>query len=178
MEELIKKAQNGDEESFTKLILYIKNDLYKIAKTRITEEEDIQDAIQETMIETYNSIRKLKDIKKFKLWTIKILINKCNHIYKKKYKKDVYITDYDLDKSLSFSSYNNVEDNLNFYSLIKNLDYDERLIIVLYYMEKYTLKEISKIIKLKENTVKSKFYRARIKIKENYEGGLKNGSLR
>ena len=78
MEKKKKKAQKGDEESFTKLILYIKNDLYKIAKTRITEEEDIQDAVQETMIETYNSIRKLKDIKKFKLWTIKILINKCN----------------------------------------------------------------------------------------------------
>lgn len=178
MEDLIKKAQKGDEESFTKLILYIRNDLYKIAKTRITEDADIQDAIQETMIETYKSIKKLKDLQKFKAWTIKILINKCNRIYKKRYRKDIFLADYDLDKCMTFSSYNNVDNDLNFYSLINDLDYDEKLIIVLYYMEKYTLKEISKILKMKENTVKSKLYRARIKIKEKYEGGIKNESVR
>ena len=178
MEELIRKAQKGDEEAFTKLILYIKNDLYKIAKTRITEEADIQDAIQETMIETYKSIKKLKDIQKFKIWTIKILINKCNRIYKKRYKRDVYISDYDLDKHIISNSYSNIENDLNFYSLINNLDYNERIIIVLYYMEKYTIKEIAKILKMKENTVKSKLYRARIKIKEKHEGGNKNGSIR
>lgn len=178
MEELIRKAQKGNEEAFTKLILYIKNDLYKIAKTRIIEEEDIQDVIQETMIETYKSIRKLKDIQKFKIWVIKILINKCNKLYKKRYKGDVYISDHDLDKHITSNSYSNMENDLNFYSLINTLDYNERIIIVLYYMEKYTVKEIAKILKMKENTVKSKLYRARIKIKEKYEGGIKNGAIR
>lgn len=58
MEELIVRAQDGDEEAFTELILNISDDLYKIAKTRIKNEEDISDAIQETMIETYKSIKK------------------------------------------------------------------------------------------------------------------------
>ena len=44
MEKLIKKAQKGDKDAFTEIILYFRNDLYKIAKTRITDEEDIQDA--------------------------------------------------------------------------------------------------------------------------------------
>ena len=52
MDELILMAQAGDEDAFTKMILYIKDDLYKIAKTRIANETDIEDAIQETMIET------------------------------------------------------------------------------------------------------------------------------
>lgn len=60
MEELVKKARKGDKKAFTMLILEIKNELYKIAKTRITNEADIDDAIQETMIETYKSIKKLK----------------------------------------------------------------------------------------------------------------------
>ena len=58
LEELIVRAQDGDEEAFTELILNISDDLYKIAKTRIKNEEDISDAIQETMIETYKSIKK------------------------------------------------------------------------------------------------------------------------
>lgn len=64
MEELIQKAKKEDKEAFTKLILEISNDLYKIAKTRITNTQDIEDAIQETMIEAFKSIKKLKDITK------------------------------------------------------------------------------------------------------------------
>ena len=59
MDELILMAQAGDEDAFTKMILYIKDDLYKIAKTRIANETDIEDAIQETMIETYKSIKNM-----------------------------------------------------------------------------------------------------------------------
>lgn len=178
MEELIKEAQNGNKEALTQIILNLRNDLYKIAKTRITNEADIQDAIQETMIEIYKSIKKLKDLKKFKMWTTKILINKCNRIYRKKYKKDMSLDEYDLDKYLILNSNKDIEDDLNFYSLIKSLEYEERIVIVLYYMEKYNIKEISKILKMKENTVKSKLYRARKKIEKDYLGGVKNGSIR
>ena len=41
MEELIRMAQNGDEIAFTNLIMLINDDLYKIAKSRITNETDI-----------------------------------------------------------------------------------------------------------------------------------------
>ena len=131
-----------------------------------------------TMITAYKSIRKLKDEKKFKMWIIKILINKCNRIYRKKYKNDISIEEYNLDKYLILNSSKNVEDDLDFYSLIQNLDYHEKLIIILYYMEKYTVKEISKILGIKENTVKSKLYRARIKIKETFFRGEKDESIR
>lgn len=178
MEELIKEAQKGNKEAFTLIILNLKNDLYKIAKTRITNEADIQDAVQETMIEIYKSIKRLKDLKKFKMWTIKILINKCNRIYRKKYKKELSLDKYDLDKYLIINSNKDIEDDLNFYNLIKCLEYEERIVIVLYYMEKYTIKEISKILKMKENTVKSKLHRARKKIEKNYLGGVKNESIR
>lgn len=97
MEELILSAQNGNEEAFTKLILSINDDLYKIAKTRISNEDDIADAVQETMIEAYKSIKKLNSPNKFKKWVITILINKCNRIYRRKYKNYVSIDEYNLD---------------------------------------------------------------------------------
>ncbi len=175
MEELIVKAQKNDKEAFTKIILEFENDLYKIAKTRITSEADIQDAIQETMIETYKSIKKLKDPKKFKKWLIKILINKCNRIYKRKYKKDISIDEYNLDNYLILNSYKDIEDDLNFYSLIKDLKYKERIIIILYYMEQYSLSDIKEILGMNENTIRTHLFRARQKIKESYKGVVKNG---
>ena len=178
MEELVLKAQKGDKEAFTKLILSIKNDLYKIAKIRTSNEEDIQDIIQETMIAGYKYLRKLKEAGKFKQWIIKILINNCNKYYKKKAIHNEIYDNYDIEyykDTTYYSNNDNIEDTLNFYEIIQPLKYEERIIILLYYGEKYTTKEISKIINVNENTIKTRLSRAKNKIKETYKGGIEIG---
>lgn len=55
MEELIKKIQTGNELAFKKLTQNIENDLYRIAKTRLIDDDDINDAIQNTMLITYKN---------------------------------------------------------------------------------------------------------------------------
>lgn len=175
MEDLILKAQKGDTAAFVQIILKFENELYKIAKTRISNESDIEDAIQETMIETYKSIKKLKDPKKLKKWLIKILINKCNRIYNKKYKNDISTNEYNLDNYIILNSNKDIEDDLDFYLLIKDLKYEERIIVILYYLEQYTVPEIKTILRMNENTIRTHLFRARQKIKVNYKGGIING---
>ena len=51
--DLIKKVQSGDELAFKQLTATIENDLYKIARTRLNNYEDIKDAVQNTMIIIY-----------------------------------------------------------------------------------------------------------------------------
>ena len=175
MEELIKKAQKGDKNAFTDIILQIRNDLYKIAKTRISSDDDIEDLIQDTMIETYKHIKKLREPEKFKMWVIKILVNKCNKLYKKKYRNDISIDEYNIENYIILNSQKDIEDDLNFYYLIKKLKYEERIVLVLHYMEQYSVKDISKILKINENTVKTHLFRARERIKKDLnekEGGL------
>ena len=170
MKQLISKAQEGDEKAFTQIIMMINDDLYKIAKSRITNEADIEDAIQETMIETYKSIKKLKDPNKLKKWIIKILINKCNRIYRRKYKNDISIDEYNLNNSKTTNNISDIENNMNFYDIIKDLNYEERIIVILYYMEEYSVKEIKKILKMNENTIYTHLHRARQKLKMKYGG--------
>ena len=80
MEDLIEKAKKGDKESFTRLVLLVKNELYHVAKARLNNEEDVCDAIQETTITAYKNIKELKDSRYFKTWIIRILINESNLI--------------------------------------------------------------------------------------------------
>ena len=111
----------------------------------------------------------LVENKNFKKWIIKILINKCNRIYRKKYKKDILIDDYSIIDIVS----NNVidlENDINFYDLIKNLNYEEKIVSTLYYMEDYSIKEIKDILNMNENTINTHLYRARQKIKKEYGG--------
>ena len=181
MEDLVKKAQQGDKEAFTELIILLKTDLYKIAKARIRNDEDVYDVIQETMIIAFNSIKKLKKIESFKPWIIKILINTSNNLYKKS-KKDNIIS---LEKiepynSLNNSEFDKVETILDFNFILKNFKYEDRIIIILFYVEKFTDKEIGEILKLKENTVKTKRTRIKEKLKDILEKGGQEvyGSIR
>lgn len=179
MKELIIKAKRGDKEAFTQLILEIKNDLYKITKIKTTKEEDIQDIVQETMLDAYKYIKKLKDPEKFKAWIIKILINNCNKYYKKKYRDSELYDNYNIEFYKENIRYNDdqqlIEDTLDFYEMIKQLKYEERVIIVLYYGEKYTTREIAKILCVNENTIKTRLSRAKEKIRNTYKGGKYNG---
>lgn len=166
MEELVEKAKNHDKRAFSELIMAIEKDLYFIAKTRLKNDDDIGDAIQETIYKSFKNIKKLRDKSIFKTWIIKILINECNNIYKKKSKYSISYEENEMDKYLAT---NDNSDNMEFEILIRDLDYDEKLILTLYYCSKYTVKEISKIAKLNENTIKSKMVRARNKIRKQLE---------
>ena len=170
MEELIKRAQKGDQEAFTTLVKSMKDDLYKIAKTRISNEDDMQDAIQETMLEMFKSIKKLRDPKLFKKWIITILINKCNRIYRRKYKIDLSYEELNFEDFITATS-NDVESDLEFYELLKDLKYEERIILILYYKEEYTVKEIKSILNMKVSTINTHLFRARAKLKEKLEKG-------
>lgn len=165
---LVNKAKRNDYEAFCKLIEIIKNDLYLIAKTRLKNEEDIADVIQETIITCYNNIKFLRKETSFKPWTIKVLINKCNKMYKNPNNINISIESNSINEYIGTTENN--DEKLNFEDLIKDLSADEKLILTLYYYSQYTTKEISKITKIKENTIKSKISRAKEKIYKKYGG--------
>ena len=110
MEELIYKAKNGDEEAFTQLIIQIEQDLYKIARIRLACQDDINDAIQETIIETFKSIKKIKHPQYFKTWVIKVLINKCNKIFRNSKKEEYVEYDEEIVREKYFTNEDNVEE--------------------------------------------------------------------
>lgn len=163
IDELIKQAQKGNINAFEEIILGYKNILYKIAKTRLSNIDDIEDAVQETIISAYQSIYQLRDITKFKSWIITILINKCNRINKKKSKQNLSYEEIDIEK---YVGRYDVSTTIGFDELISFLSKDEKTIMTLFYSEDYTAKEISKILKLNENTVRRKISEARKKIEK------------
>lgn len=168
MEEIIKKAINGDEKAFTTLVLNYQQDLYKIALTRLNSEYDIEEAIQETMISAFKNLNSLKEYDKFKKWLIKILINKCNEIYRKKKFKIFSIEDYkNYQISNNFSQ--EIDEKIDFYRIMESLNDKEKIVMVLYYNERYTTKEIAEILNKNENSIKTIIHRAKKKLKEKYK---------
>lgn len=179
MEELINRSLKGDQNAYTELIKSIQVEMYKIANSQLNNIDDVNDAIQETIIHSYDKLHTLKNPSYFKTWIIRILINECNNIHRKR-KKQLGLFNKVSDSIEVVSStekdIQNKENDMDFDLLIRHLNYDERLILTLYYKNKYTPTEISNILNTNVNTVKSRFLRAKKKLQQLYkEGGINNG---
>lgn len=166
MIEHVKRAKNGDKEAFTELVILYQAELYKIARAKINNIEDINDIIQETMLIAFNNIRKLKDESKFKAWIIKILINECNRFYKHKKIIQIPIEEIETGKQ------DDTDTNLTYESVLRVLKPDERIILLLHYVSGYTSKEIGEILGKNDNTIKTQLKRIKEKLNKKFEGGV------
>ena len=76
-------AKQGDYEALEREINKIKYKLYKTGMAILKNDEDVCDALQETLISIYKNINRLEKNEYFSTWAIRILINKCNDIIRK-----------------------------------------------------------------------------------------------
>lgn len=161
----VKKAQNGDKQAFCRVIENVERKLYIIARSRLTNIEDIKDAMQDAIMYAYINIKKLKEVEKFNAWIVKILINSCNKIYNQKKINILSYSEFDENKFKYESDFIDLENNMNFFNIIDFLDVQEKTLITMYYLDEYTTKEISDILDINESTLRSKLSSIRNKIK-------------
>ena len=83
LEYLVKKARQEDGHAFIELMEANKQNMYKVARSYFSNEEDIADAIQDTIESCYRSLPYLDKTEYFRTWLTRILINKCIDIIKK-----------------------------------------------------------------------------------------------
>ena len=77
MKFLVKKAKRHDNDAFVELMESQKLTMYKVARSYLKSDDDVADAIQETILTCYEKIDSLENEQFFKTWLIRILINKC-----------------------------------------------------------------------------------------------------
>ena len=153
MNDLIKKAKERDADAFTELMQSQMQNMYKAARSLLSNQEDAADAISETILTCWEKIDQLREERYFRTWMTRILINKCNDIRNKK--ENLFFTD---------EGYSDLEWN----EALGILDEKYRTVIVLYYVEGFKMSEIAEILDIPEATVRTRIARARKKMAEEY----------
>ena len=167
--EVVKKIQAGDMNAFEEIFEIYKNQdiryAYLITNNKFTSE----DIVQETFVKCYLKIKDLKNVEQFKSWLFKIL-TRTAWDYMKKDKAVLPVEDIfekakneNIDKSLH--SYIRNEESKMLRAEIDNLELKQKTVIVLYYFNGFTIKEIAKIMGCFEGTVKSRLHSARKNLK-------------
>lgn len=159
MEKDVLLAQKGDKKAFTRLIEEYQLTLYRVSKGILKNDTDCADAIQETILKCYQSIPNLRQPKYFKTWLTRILINECNDILRKR--KKILLIDSVEDFG---NSENNSEEYIELNEALSKLKFKYRSVLILFYYEEFSIKEIAQILKIREGTVKSRLNRARHKL--------------
>lgn len=157
----VRLAKKGNKEAFCRIIETNKNQLYRIAKGIVHFEADIEDVLQEVTLKAWLQINKLKKDEYFKTWLIRILINECNGILRKR--KSVITLE-----EIQFTEYSesNLNEKIDLWKALNSISYDLRTVVVLFYYEDLPYKDIAEILKISEGTVKSRLSRAKSKLEE------------
>lgn len=168
-----KNSIKDNSEAFEELLLQYKSYLYKVAYTYVKDKEVALDILQEASFKAWLNIHTLKDEEKFKPWITKILVNTAIN-YIRKESKVIYID----DENPIISSENivskkaiSLEEKLDLYKAIDLLKPKYKTVIILKYFDDMKIEDISYVLDVPINTVKSHLKRA----KESLSDILKEG---
>ena len=157
-----------DKKWFTSQVHEHHDELYRLAYHILRNKEDAEDALQETLFRAYTNLCQLKQPKLFKTWMTKILMNTCFDIQRKQ-KINLDIDEYKetLGKSEDMTTKVIME------KAIRELDELNQQIILLFYYEDYSIKEISEVLNVSVMNVKQRLSRSRKMLREILEGEKK-----
>lgn len=138
--------------------------IYHIALRRLKNEDDANDIVQEVFFKYIKHIRakrKFKDEKHEKCWFICVSKNLCSNEQKKSYKKDVSLEEQEIVQEINFN-----EKNTEVLENVNKLKDRYRVVVELFYFNDFKISEISHMLKIREDTVRQRLSRGRVKLKE------------
>lgn len=169
--DLIQRILSGDESAFTVLVEKHRKWVHSLAWCEIGDFHAAQEITQDTFIQAFKSLPSLKDPNRFSGWLHVIAKRQCIEWLRRK-----PITMQSLDampkselEKLSYARY--LEEQQTQASthglrevverLLQKLPVNERSVMVLHYYKGLTCEEVSDLLDVSLNTVKSRLYRAR-----------------
>ena len=153
------KKQRNKARTFIQLVESNKQSMYKIARSYMSNDEDIADAIQDAIESCWRNLDQLEKPAYFRTWMTRILIHKCIDIIRKN-RREHPVSDFP-----EYGAEHKDLDNYEFSELMKSLDEKYRTILLLYYGEGFKISEIAQLLDMEENTVKTRLSRGRQKFR-------------
>lgn len=164
---LAAKAVRGDSSAFGELYSLFSAEMFRYALYHLGSEEAARDAVQETALQAFRSIVKLKNEAAAKSWFFGILCNVCKHSLREKYKAD--FSPLELCEDLRASDGDTAQ-AIDLMRLIHALDEQTREIVLLSIVGGYTSKEIAAITDTAPGTVRSRLSRTLDSLRKQLEG--------
>lgn len=149
MDEMLEvRAVKGDDQAILELLEQDEEILYRTAFAYVQNEQDALDAMQELTYKTFKKIHTVKEPTYVRTWLMRVLINCCLDMCKKRQKIMVNSEQFAVNNTLSFE----------IQQMLVTLPLSEQQLIYMKYFQELKNKEIATIHQIPEGTVKSKLH--------------------
>ena len=173
-EELARKVQDGDIDKFGVLMERYQAKLSRYGRKFLSNSDNIEDVVQDVFIKTYENIKSFDSSQRFSPWIYRIAHNTYINTIKKNSLNPLYLFDFD-----TLVSHTVIENPIEWESEQKEMkkivdkglaeiEPKYREILILYYLEELSYKEISDILHIPIGTVGVRIMRAKEILKETY----------
>ena len=166
--ELCKKQLPDDHSGFEILVNRYKNYIFKIAYSKLKNYQDAEDATQETFIRIFFSIKKFREASTLKTWINVITTNVCLTMILTQKRKGwkYYLTENgEIDINNIYNSILSERQEQDFWTIVgvilKKMKSAYRKVFIYKYFKNFTIKSISKKIKISLNATKMKVKRSK-----------------
>lgn len=163
---LVTKVLSGERDAFDILIRKYQGIIYNYIYKMTLSREDSEDIIQEVFIKAYENLYKLENRERFYSWLFKITINTMNTFLKGKKHQTLVEEDVILNiqvnaKDTPEEILQAKEDNRELLKKLSVLSEEQKNAMVLKYVQGFSYKEVGDILGIKEETIKTKIFRAK-----------------
>ncbi len=144
-----------NESTYLSRMAAAEKTLYHIACGMLSDEHDRQDALQETATICWQRRSSLRQEEYFTTWSARILINVCKSMYRRS--RRLRPMTEEIPELPAPDNMGDTEIRL----AIEMLEPKLRVVIVMHYLEGFSLKEMAEIICIPVGTVKYRLHQAR-----------------
>ena len=159
-----------NKEELSKLILENQKEMYVLAYSILKNQADAQDAVSECIVRAFENRTSLRKRTSARCWLMKILINVSRSAITKRQKVVLF-----ADPEQYEQEPETAEDHL--WSVILELPENVRVVMVLYYYEGFSVREISTLLDIPEGTTKTRLSSGRKQLAKWIEDGKERGHV-
>ncbi|GAB5408121.1 MAG: sigma-70 family RNA polymerase sigma factor [Balneolaceae bacterium] len=168
---LVARYQEGDKEALKELIRQFNPSLERQIYAQTRDKTSLDDLVQESWYAIISGLSTLKIRISFDVWALSIARRKAidwirHQQSERKRAQEIYVNEQIQHTSAEGELEIILERKAKVNIAIKRLPYTQRVVLSMFYLENYSVKEISEILVISAGTVKSRLYNAREHLKE------------
>ena len=138
--------------------------LFRLAYTHLSSQSDAEDAVSDVFVRYMQNAPDFQDQEHEKAWFVRVLINRCNDLYRKK-----TVRAYTPLEEVTHVEHVDGESS-EVLTAVQQLPEKYRTAVLLHYFEGFSVNEIAKIQNTSAASVKMRLMRSRNLLKAHLEG--------
>lgn len=150
-----------DKTSFTAAVERYQDTVYRVALHVLASPQDADDAVQEVFLRLYTAQKPFQGEEHLRRWLLRVTVNYCRDVLRSPWRKRRA----SLEEVPPQPVFQQPEEEA-LYQAVMALPEIYRIVLVLYYYEELSAREIGALLNLETSAVTTRLSRARAKLKK------------